>query len=133
MTLRYDRLDPLDALAQAGLRGAQEGRLSYSSGCGPRSVVVRYALSGSRPVFRLPEYSSALPYARNQFVTLQVAACETSGHTGEAVLVISGRARLVEEMRGVDGPSGWDEQWPQGVATHLVEIAPSRVELVRPS
>jgi hypothetical protein len=42
-------------------------------------VVVLYAVCAGRLVFRLPEYSSALRYAPNQPVTMQVSARDEQG------------------------------------------------------
>jgi hypothetical protein len=126
---RPDTVDYVDA--QAWLARQHEGRLGYPTGCGPRWLVVRYAVGEGRLLFRLPEYSSALGYARDQAVTLQVGGGGTGTGGSTVQLLVSGTARLVDELGEVDAVPGLDEHWPDGVATHVVALAASKVETVR--
>lgn len=121
--------DPLDV--QAWLVREHEGRLGYTTGRGPRTVVVRYAMSAGRLVFRLPEYSSALGYARDRAVTLQIDG--GSGPTANARVLVSGTAELVDEATTLDTEPALDEHWPDGVSTHVVALTASRIDVVRDS
>ena len=49
-----------------------EGRLGYLSGCGPRSVVVSYAVTGDEILMRVPDYNGIAQYAPGSQVTLAV-------------------------------------------------------------
>ena len=114
----------------AWLSSQHEAELGYSSGQGPRALMVCYALSGDRLVFRLPEYSCALGYAPDQPVTLTVAVHEQQG-AGAGRLVVSGTARLVADHSCADAEHLLDERWPDGVATHLLALSTSESRLVR--
>jgi hypothetical protein len=106
-----------------------EGRLGYFTGGGPRSVVVLYAVCAGRLVFRLPEYSSALGYAPNQPVTMQVSARDEQGtRTGD--LLVSGTASLVEDDSCAVAEAVLDEQWPDGVVTRVLALPSTRVQLI---
>jgi hypothetical protein len=113
----------------AWLASQHEAELGYSSGQGPRRLVVRYALCAERLVFRLPEYSCALGYAPNQPVTLTVAVHDQQG-VGARHLVVSGTALPVADDSCADLEKLLDEQWPDGVATHLLALATSESQLV---
>jgi hypothetical protein len=128
VSLSRGSAEPLDV--RAWLTREHEGQLGYATGCGPRTVVVRVAVSAGRLVFRLPEYSSALGYARDRAVTLQIGGGEESG-AGHARLVVSGTAQLVDEDDAVDAEPVLDEHWPDGVATHVVALTATSVDVVQ--
>jgi hypothetical protein len=90
----------------AWLASHDEGRLSYLSGRGPRSVVVLYTLADKQIVMRLPDYHDAAHYAPGTDVRLDVegvtdAGLDAVGVTGRAVL--SRRAPMIaRDGLGVD-------------------------------
>jgi hypothetical protein len=108
-----------------------EARLGYSSGAGPRRLVVRYAVSAGRLVFRLPEYSSALGYASNQEVTMQVPVRDP-GRAGVSHLVVRGVAVVVADDSGAGADLGLDERWPETLVTRVLALPTVQVEVVQP-
>ena len=88
------------------LASHDEGRLSYLSGRGPRSVAVLYELANDNVVMHLPDYHDAAHYAPGTDVRLDVegvtdAGLDAVGVTGRAVL--SRRAPMsAPEGAGVD-------------------------------
>jgi hypothetical protein len=98
---------PLSAIeCRAWLSNHDEGRLSYLSGRGPRSVVVLYTLADKQIVMCLPDYHEAAHYAPGTDVQLDVEGVTDAGLdavrvTGRAVL--SSRAPTsAPEGNGVD-------------------------------
>jgi hypothetical protein len=83
------RLSPNEC--RAWLSSHDEGRLSYLSGRGPRSVVVLYSLADRHIVMRLPDYHDAAHYAPGAEVQLDV---EGAGETGRDAVRVRGRAVL---------------------------------------
>lgn len=108
-----------------------EARLGYSSGGGPRRLVVRYAVSAGRLVFRLPEYSSALGYASNQEVTMQVPVRDP-GQAGVSHLVVRGIAAVIDEDSGAGAELGLDERWPETLVTRVLALPATQVEVIHP-
>jgi hypothetical protein len=94
------------AECHAWLASHDEGRLSYLSGRGPRSVAVLYELANDNVVMRLPDYHDAAHYAPGTDVRLDVEGVTDAGLdavrvTGRAVL--SRRAPMsAPEGAGVD-------------------------------
>jgi hypothetical protein len=76
---------------RAWLSSHDEGRLSYLSGRGPRSVVVLYSLADRHIVMRLPDYHDAAHYAPGAEVHLDV---EGVGEAGRDAVRVVGRAVL---------------------------------------
>ena len=81
------------AECQAWLSSHDEGRLSYLSGRGPRSVVVLYELANDKFVMRLPDYHDAAHYAPGTEVRLDV---EGVGNASLEAVRVEGRAVLAD-------------------------------------
>lgn len=111
------------------LAGEHEAQLGYATGHGQRHLVVRYALCDGRLVFRLPEYSSALGYAPNQPVTMEVPVRDERGGS-RGHLVVSGTASVVSGANRTDADSVLDEHWPDGIVTRILAVPTTEVELV---
>ena len=107
---------------------AQEGRLSYHSGRGPRSVVVRFAVANGRVLIRLPDYHEALGYADDQTVSL-TADRQPDGGARPEPLTITGTAHVSDSRAPGPVEEALDERWPAGVSTHLLTLLLSTTEL----
>ena len=81
------------AECRAWLSSHDEGRLSYLSGRGPRSVVVLYELANDKVVMRLPDCHDAAHYAPGTEVRLDV---EGVGNAGLEAVRVEGRAVLAD-------------------------------------
>ncbi len=121
-----------DLASRAGpawLAEQHEGRLGYLSGCGPRSVVVRFAVCGDSVVIRLPEYHQALGYASDRQVCLQVDGASGSAR-GRTSLEVHGKARRADGERITAGATeALGECWPDGVRTHQLVLPLTEVAL----
>ena len=111
----------------AWLSSHDEGRLSYLSGRGPRSVVVLYELANDEVVMRLPDYHDAAHYAPGTEVRLDV---EGVGNASLEAVRVVGRAVLADPTptAAPDGicPEFHDET--SKVATSVVCLPLSHVE-----
>jgi hypothetical protein len=89
----------------------QEGRLSYSSGKGPHTVVVTYTIQDGHLVIRVPEYSEIAWYAPGTEVTLTVDGDGT--HPSPVQLrrtaITGGCHREVPDLNPCP------ERWPEGI------------------
>jgi hypothetical protein len=122
--------DPSTAVnARDWLSGEHEAQLAYATGHGWRHLVVRYAMLNGRLVFRLPEYSSAVGYARNQPVTIEVPVHDRRGASSGHVRV-SGTASVVSDDDRAGADHVLDEHWPDGVVTHVLALPTTEVDLV---
>lgn len=112
---------------QDWLTSHREGRLGYSSGCGPRSVVVSYAVADEQIMLRLPEYNDIVNYAPGAEITLDVDEEQTETRPGHETVSVSGtaeRANSDDDLGGVEFP----ESWPDGVGTTVVRLPLTAVE-----
>ena len=116
--------------ARGWLSGEHEAQLGYATGHGRRHLIVRYAMCDGRLVFRLPEYSSALGYAPDQPVTMEVPVRNERG-VSNGHLLVSGTASVVSGAEQADADSVLDERWPDGVLTRVFALPTTDVELVR--
>ena len=122
--------DPSTVLnARGWLSSAEEAQLAYETGHGWRHLVVRYAVCDGRLMFRLPEYSSALGYARDQRVAIEVPMRDRRGASNGHVMV-SGTAFEVSGDARARAESVLDERWPDGVVTHVLALPTTELELV---
>ena len=99
----------------------REGRLSYSSGRGPRSVVVRFAVADGQALIRLPEYHDALGHAAGQTVSLTADPSPLTGAQPDA-LTVTGTAHVSDGRAGAAVEEALDEHWPIGLTTHLLTL-----------
>ena len=105
-----------------------EGRLSYMSGCGPRSVMISYALVGDEILLQVPDYNEIAHYAPGARVSLAVledSEPESADRPGRAIreVRVTGTAGL--ESDGAGRPLAatlFDEHWPDGVRTSIVTL-----------
>ena len=120
-TRRLSRRECHDWLTSHG-----EGRLGYTSGRGPRSVVVSYSMADEQIVVRLPDYNEVVQYAPGSAVTFEVEG-QTDTVPAHETVSVSGTAELA-------GPGqafldvAFAESWPDGVATSLVCLPLTAVE-----
>lgn len=109
------------------LSSHREGRLGYTSGRGPRSVVVSYAMAGEHIVVRVPDYNDIAHYAPGAAVTFDVEDDQAEPAPRPETVSVSGTAALVDrpdELGGVD----FAESWPDGVGTAVVSLPLTAVE-----
>jgi len=119
------RLSPREC--QDWLASHGEGRLGYPTGRGPRSVVVRYAMTGGNVVFRLPDYNDIVHYAPGEHVTLEVDG--PSAPRGEfETVIVRGRAERAHAHQEHVAEAAFDEQWPPGVSTTVIHLPMTEVE-----
>ena len=110
--------DPWVALSRA-----QEARLTYPTGHGPRSLPVRYVrLPGRHQLtLRLPEFNDAAHYLDGQYVTVEVAA---TPHTpGAEEVRVVGRAAVVADDTIPAAVAAGLEHWPAGIGSRFVIIS----------
>lgn len=101
----------------ARLRHHRQGRLSYTSGRGPRHVVLPYAVVDDRVVVRVPAFSEAAGQAAGRSVTFAVVEQVAPGTTER--VEVHGRARTGRP----EGPvleALPDEHWPADLPSRLV-------------
>ena len=115
------------AECHAWLSSHDEGRLSYLSGRGPRSVVVLYELANDEVVLRLPDYHDAAHYAPETEVRLDV---EGVGNAGREAVRVVGRAVLADRAptAAPDGIGSEFHDEASRVATSVVCLPLSHVE-----
>jgi hypothetical protein len=119
------RLSPTEC--RAWLSNHDEGRLSYLSGRGPRSVVVLYTLADKQIVMRLPDYHDAAHYAPGAEVRLDV---EGLGNAGRDTVRVIGQAVLADRapMDALDGVGADPDKESSMVETSVVCLPISHVE-----
>jgi hypothetical protein len=103
-----------------------EGRLGYPTGRGPRSVVVRYAMTDGDIVFRLPDYNDIVHYAPGEDITLEVDGPSAPRGDFETVIVRGRAERAHAHQQPVE--AAFDEQWPSGVSTTVIRLPMTEVE-----
>jgi nitroimidazol reductase NimA-like FMN-containing flavoprotein (pyridoxamine 5'-phosphate oxidase superfamily) len=104
-----------------------EGRLAYSTGRGPRSVVVNYAITSHQIMFRLPDYNDIVHYAPGERITLEVEGPQAAMGDFETVTV-TGEAQLAGEHAPELAEADFVEQWPAGVSTSVLCLPMTQVE-----
>jgi hypothetical protein len=107
------------AECRAWLAERSEGRLGHDTGRGRRAVVVPYAVTDGRLVFRLPEYNEINQYAPGRPITLEVdSACPCPEvHHQVTVTGIGYRPDVEDPPTDAVEP---DRVWPPGHASHLL-------------
>ena len=105
------------------LSRAQEARLTYPTGHGPRSLPVRYVrLPGRRQLtLRLPEFNDAVHYLDGQDVTVEVPA--TPQTPGSDAVRVAGRAAVVTDDTVPATVAAGLEHWPAGIVSRFVIIS----------
>lgn len=101
------------------LTNHHEGRLRYTSGRGPRSVVVSYSMAQEHIVVRLPDYNDIVHYAPGAEVTLDVDDDQRDTVIGSETVSVSGKAALADGLPDLHGVE-FSESWPEGVGTAVV-------------
>ena len=104
------------------LRRRHEGRLAYSTGRGPRSVVVNFAVHDDEIVLRVPEFNEICQYAPGCEVCLVID--EMLGGDSEWVEVTaSGVASVVDHCEHTSQErDDLDEVWPSGVTASTLRV-----------
>lgn len=108
----------------------REGRLSYLSGRGARSVVVNYAVTDDQILFLVPYYNEITQYAPGREVTLLVDE-EGTAPTARRYDTVSvkGTANLAgSQQASTVHRTNFSEVWPPGVATSIIYLPISEVE-----
>src|SRR5690242_3298748 len=112
------------------LRHHHEGRLSYLSGRGPRSVVVSYAVADDMILVPIPDYNEIAQYAPETEIRLDVGEFAADDNTRPAVeeVTVRGTARLRKS-----GPAGAVDEllgqtWPSSAKTSVLTLPLTRVE-----
>ena len=79
--------------------------------------MVRYAVTDDQVVFRFPEYNEICQYARGRQVTLNVSSVRDGTRTE---VMVSGVGFVPEHEADLSSAVDLGEEWPPGVATHLI-------------
>lgn len=96
-----------------------EGRLVHETGRGTRAVVVSYAVTDDQVIFRFPEYNEICQYVLGRLVTLHVSGtCSNTRMRTE--VVVTGVGHSGESEADLTGAVDLIEQWPSGMATHII-------------
>jgi len=112
------------------LSSEHEGLLGYTTGHGRRRIAVRYGICGDgQLVFRLPAYSSAMGYAPDQPVTMEVPMRDERG-ASRGYLLVSGTASVVSSTDCAPADEVLDEQWPAAVTTRVLTLRATAAEHV---
>jgi nitroimidazol reductase NimA-like FMN-containing flavoprotein (pyridoxamine 5'-phosphate oxidase superfamily) len=102
-----------------------EGRLAYSTGRGPRCVVVNYAVHDDEIVLRVPEFNEICQYAPGCEVCLVIDEMRGSDDECSAWFEVtaSGVASVVDhcEHTSREGDD-LDEVWPAGVTASTLRV-----------
>jgi len=109
------------------LSSHREGRLGYTTGRGPRSVVVSYALADNQIVVRVPDYNDIAHYAPGASVTFDVEDDQAESDPRPETVSVSGTAKLVHQSDQL-GEVQFAESWPDGVGTAVVSLPLTAVE-----
>jgi len=102
---------------RSSISNHDQGRLGYTTGRGPRAVVVSYAVTDDQVVVLLPEYNEICQYAPERQITLCVSGLTSTTFTE---VVVTGIGHLAENQAGIAGTVDLPEHWPTGVSTHLM-------------
>jgi nitroimidazol reductase NimA-like FMN-containing flavoprotein (pyridoxamine 5'-phosphate oxidase superfamily) len=125
------RSRPTRRLSQAEchewLTSHRQGRLGYSSGRGPRSVVVNYSVADEQIVVRVPDYNDIAHYAPGSPVTFDVEDDPAEPAARPEAVSVSGTAALVDHADELGGVT-FAESWPEGVTTAVVRVPLTAVE-----
>lgn len=109
------------------LSSHREGRMGYSSGRGPRSVVVSYAMAGNQIIVRVPDYNDIAHYAPGAPVTFDVEDDQAEPAPRPETVSVFGTAELVDQPDEL-GRVDFAESWPDGVSTAVVSLPITAVE-----
>lgn len=115
------------------LRQHHEGRLSYRSGRGPRSVVVSYVVAGEQILLQIPEYNEIAQYAPGAEVTLAVdskvepTSAIQPGVTNDVVSVTGTAALAAGANPPPAAAGGFGESWPDGIKIRLLSLPLTQV------
>jgi hypothetical protein len=80
-------------------------------------VVVSYAVTDDQVVFRLPEYNEICQYAPGRQITLNVSSVRDGTRTE---VMVSGVGFVPEQEADLLSAVDLVEEWPPGIATHLI-------------
>jgi hypothetical protein len=111
-----------------------EGRLGYLSGCGPRSVVVSYAVTGDEILMRVPDYNDIAQYAPGSQVTLAVDGLVEPASPSKPEIEevsVTGIAAQAEEAPSPVDTGRLDESWPSGIKTSVVSLPLTKISGVQ--
>ena len=99
-----------------------EGRLAYTTGRGPRCVVVNYAVHDNEILLRVPEFNEICQYAPGCEVCLVIDEMVSADREWVEVIA-SGVASVVDhcEHTSREGDD-LDEVWPSGVAASTLRV-----------
>jgi len=100
--------------------GRHQGRISYVTGRGPRSLPVHFVAGQRRVLLVFPSFNEATGYLPGQMVTLDVD--DPAATSASEPLHFTGRARLVPDQEVPDATADLLECWPSGVGTHFVAV-----------
>ena len=121
-------IEPISPDNRRWLGQHHEGSLSYMSGCGPRSVMVTYALVGEEILLQVPDYNDIAHYAPGAQVSFAVAD-EVEPPSAEqpepAIREVRLTATAELESDGRSHPpvaALFDESWPDGIMTSIVTL-----------
>ena len=99
-----------------------EGRLAYSTGRGPRCVVVNYAVHDDEIVLRVPEFNEICQYAPGCEVCLVIDEMLGAGDEWVEVTA-SGVASVVDHCEHTSTErDDLDEVWPSGVTASTLRV-----------
>ena len=111
-----------------------EGRLGYLSGCGPRSVVVSYAVAGDEIQMRVPDYNGIAQYAPGSQVTLAVDGLVEPASPSKPEIEevsVTGIAAQAEDAPSPVDTGRLDESWPSGIKTSVVSLPMTKLSGVQ--
>jgi len=121
-------IEPISPDNRRWLGQHHEGTLSYMSGCGPRSVMITYALVGEEILLQVPDYNEIAHYAPGAQVSFAVAddvEPPTAEQPEPAIREVRVTATAELESDGRSHPpvaALFDEAWPDGIMTSIVTL-----------
>ncbi len=101
--------------------------MGYTSGRGPRSVVVSYAMAGNQIIVRVPAFNDIAHYAPGAPVTVVVEDAQAEPDPRPETVSVFGTAELVDQSEDL-GRVDFAESWPDGVGTAVVSLPLTAVE-----
>lgn len=113
------------------IRCGREGRLTYRSGRGARSLVVRYAVTDDQILFLIPAYNEITQYVPGARVTFAIDELDpTVVPQRWGRVKIRGTAYLIgpEQQESSALETDFSESWPQGVKTSIISLPISEVD-----
>lgn len=99
----------------------QEGRLSYQSGRGPRSIVVNYRVGDGGVLMTLPDYNDAAHCIAGRTVTFETAG--QSPRRGRWAVTATGTAHRLAGEPSSAAASASSGEWPSWVMTSVFLLA----------